>query len=221
MTITNYNTLLQAIRDEAEDDGQEFSTFLPTAVDLAEERLFRELDLGDLEVKASGTLSGATLTKPSRYGFTQYIYIIVDGVRSLLKKRRESYIQDYWPNPVLTGIPKYYADASETELVLAPTPNANYSYEIKFTQKPNKLSTTNATNYYVTNARDVLLAACMVEMCQFMKAWDQVPIWEQKYVQLRDTWNIQAMRKRTDATEVPNSPENANNTLKHVINSAS
>ena len=221
--ITTYATLVQALRDSAEDDGAEFLSFVPVAIDLAEERLFREFDLQDLETKESGSLvSGtATVTKPTGYSFAQFFYITVSGVRKQLTKRMESFIQDYWPTAADTGEPKYYADASNTEFVLAPTPDSTYAYEVKYLKKPTKLSSSVTTNYYTDNCPDALYYACMAEMARFMKAFSQIEAWEVKFKEARESWNIQAMRKRRDGNETPMSPENSNNTLRHSLETSS
>ena len=60
--ITNYSTLVQNIQDATETDGAEFIAYIPTAIALAEEKLFRELDLPELETVATGSLSSGTNT---------------------------------------------------------------------------------------------------------------------------------------------------------------
>ena len=69
--ITNYTTLVAAVQEVSENDGSEFLAYIPTAIGLAEELLFKELDLEDLETKATGSLSSnvSTLNKPSGYEY--------------------------------------------------------------------------------------------------------------------------------------------------------
>lgn len=220
-SISNYATLLQAIKDVAEDDGQEFVDYIPTAIDLAEEKLFRELDLPDLEDKAFGTLtpSSAALLKPTGYEYCEYLTIDVNGLKRNLKKKLESFVNDYWPDTTATGIPKYYTDANYIAFKIVPTPEVNYAYELKYTKKPTKINATNVpTNYYTENCTDLLFSACMIEMCKFMKAWSQVPIWEQTYVAQRESWNVQMMRMRRDGNHVPLAPAASGpNSIKQTI----
>jgi hypothetical protein len=219
--ITNYNTLIQAVKDLAEDDGQEFSDYLPTAIDLAEERLFRELELPDIEDKEFGTLTpnSAGLLKPTNYEFAAYFTIDVAGRKRNLLKRTESFVNDYWPDSTVTDVPKYYCDANSAAFKLAPTPESNYPYEIKYTKKPTKLSSTNATNYFTDSCKDLLFSATMLEMVKFMKSWSQIPVWEQTYNTQRESWNVQMMRFRRDENETPTVTASGPNTLKHTITS--
>ncbi len=216
--IVSYDTLLAAVQNTAEDDGLEFANYLPVAVDISEEFLFRDLELPDLETKLPGVLtaSSPTLPKPAGYKFANYLKIIVNGKNIFLKKRRDDYIQDFWPDPTQTDVPKYYSDSSATTLTLAPTPIQAWNYELKFSAKPDKLSLTNQTNYYTTNCEDLLYYAVMVEMAKFMKAWPQVQIWSQIYGAARDAWNVEAMRKRRDDGQVPDNMDGPD-TLKHTL----
>jgi hypothetical protein len=218
-SITTYATLVQAVIDNVEDDSTEFAAFIPTALDLAEERLFRELELQDLETKATGalTINDSTLAKPTGYKYANYFKITSGSSDIILDKKREDYVIDYWPNPVLADVPKYYADASSTLFRLAPTPNLAYTYVIKYTKQPTKLSTTNTTNYFVEQCKDALFYATMLEMATFMKAWSQVAVWQALYDGVRDTWNINSLRmKRDDGMQLknPNQPNDLKTAVK-------
>ncbi len=197
--INDYTALLAAVQNTAEDDGQEFANYMPIAVDLVEEFLFRDLELPDLEQKtppSTLTAGSPTLTKPAGYKFANYLKIVVDGKNIFLKRRRDDYIQDFWPDPTVTDVPRYYSDSAINTFTLAPTPVQAWNYELKFSSKPTKLSATNLTNYYTDNCEDLLYYAMMVEMAKFMKAWPQVQVWSQIYGAARDAWNVEAMRKR-------------------------
>ena len=211
-SITNYATLLQAVVDNVEDDSTEFAAFIPTAVDLCEERLFKELELQDLETKATGTLTinDNSLAKPTGYKYANYFKITSSGLDVILDKKREDYLLDYWPNPVLADVPKYYADATATTFRLAPTPSAAFTYSIKYTKQPTKLSVTNTTNYYLEQCKDCLFYGIMVEMATFMKAWSQVTVWQGLYTAARDTWNTNSIRIKRDDGMNLNSPVKPN-----------
>ena len=218
--ITTYATLLTAIQDTAEDDGAEFLSYIPTAIDLAEERLFKELELTDLETKATGalTINSVTLAKPTGYKYANYFKInnLTTGQDVILIKKREDYLVDYWPNTANADLPKYYADYSSTLFRVTPTPNLAYTYEIKYTKQPDKLSVTTTTNYYTDNCKDCLFASCMLEMSIFMKAWTQVQFWQNQFNAARDTWNLNAKRQRRDDGSQPLNPEGPN-TLESAI----
>lgn len=216
--ITSYNTLVAAVQAIAEDDGTEFIAYIPTAIDLAEELMFKELDLPDLMLKTNGTftVNSQFINKPANYEFGHYLKMTIANVDTFLKKRMEDYLIDYWPNIAQVDVPKYYADASSTQFRVAPTPNFAHAYELKYTAKPTKLSLSNQTNYYTQKCQNILFNAVMMEMAKFMKAWSQVAIFEKTYTTLRDDWNIEMFRKRRDDGTVPNGTDGPN-TLKHTI----
>lgn len=219
VAITNYDSLVQAIKDEAENDGLEFANFIPIAIDLAEERLFREIDLPELETKATGSLTNQvpTVTKPQGYEFAEHFVVSQGTSRQVLKKKKDSYIIDYWPNTLETGFPKYYGDSNQSTFVLAPTPGIGYTYEIRYTQKPIKLGVTNQTNYFVTHCKDALFFASMMEMAKFMKAWNQVQVFEQDYAKARESLLVEALRYRKDGEQHVRNPDNTTNSLANTI----
>lgn len=221
--ITNYTTLVENVIALLENDDTEFSAYIPTALALAEERLVRENDFSDLETKttAAVTANNPLITKPSGVNYVKYLNITVAGDKRILLKKTDDFIIDYWPNSTNTGVPKYYADESETQYLLAPTPDSAYTYEIKYVKAPGKLSTTNATNYFVSNCPDMLFKATIVEMVKFMKAWNQIQIFEADYQAARESWNLEQAMKRRDDTSTPQNPEGSQNTLKSTVQTTS
>lgn len=216
--IQSYSDLVNTIQNVSEDNGDEFTAYIPYAISLAEQRLNRELDLPDLEIPVTGTLTAQinTLPKPSGYRFANYFHIIANGKVTVLKKRREDYLNDYWPNPSLTSTPKYYADQSATTFQFAPIPDVSYQYRIKYTAEPNRLGVSTQTNYFTQRCVDILYAASMVEMTIFMKAWQQITVWETAYKELKDGWNLTMERSRKDDGETQHNPSNPLNTVENA-----
>jgi hypothetical protein len=210
--ITTYSTLVQACIDVSEDDSTEYASFLPAAVALAEDRLFKELELQDLEILHTGTctIGSPTMSKPTGYQYANYFKISTTSLIAFLEKKREDFLFDYWPDASVQGVPKYYADANATQFRMVPPPDLGYTCEIKYTKKPTKLSTSNETNYFTEQCSDILFFATMAIMAGFMKAWTQVTLWDGAYGQVRDTWNINAARKRRDDGREPNTPQQPN-----------
>jgi len=223
--ITNYTTLVQNLKDLAEDDGTEFAAYIPTAIDLAEERLIRECDLPELYESKFGNFTAGipTVPLPTDADYVTFFNItLASGDKKMLKRKTDDWLIDYWPDISDRDEPKYYSYEGKTfNLTVVPAPDIAYAYQIKFIKSPNKLSTSNATNYLVDNLPDVLFFASMVEMVKFQKAWSQLQIWQGEYVNARDTWNLLAGRQRRDDGNTPFNPEGGQNTIKHTSQSNS
>ena len=219
--VTTYATLVSNIQAVTEDDGVEFAAYIPTAISLAEDKLIRECDFVDLEEKDTGTLSVASgdVLKPSGFKYTHYFYITVGTTRRLLKRKTDDFLLDYWPDSSVLGIPKYYSDDTATTFSVVPTPDVAYTYEIKTTKAPTKLSASNTTNYFVTNIPDALFYASMIEQAKFMKAWSQVQLWEKSYIEARTSWNLEQARRRMDDGHNPQNPEGGQNNIKNTVES--
>jgi hypothetical protein len=219
LPVTSYDTLIAAVKAEAEDDGTEFEAFLPISIDAAEETLYKILDLPELEETQTGTVNANDpyLDKPEGYEMGSFFFIRNSTSSKILVKKLKTFILDYWPNPGETNVPKYYGDHTRTQFILAPTPESNYGYELRYSKKPTKLSVTNQTNYYTENCSDILFYATMVQMSLFMKAWTQVPQWEALLSASRDGWNIQASRYRRDDGDVPMANSAGPNSLKQAV----
>lgn len=222
--ITSYSTLVTAIQDAAENDGAEFLAYIPTAIDLAEQMMFKELDLPEFTTKVTGSLTSSNnkISKPTGYHHMRFFNITqANDAKKFLKKRNEDFLLDYWPNENVTGTPKYYSDSSDTEFILAPTPDSGYSYEMKYVKKPDSLTSSNTTNYYTTYCPDIIFYATMLQMSIFMKSEMGLDKWAKAYIASRDSWNNSNRRTRRDDGEVPNATNPSPNTVIHTSNTNS
>lgn len=221
--ITTYDGLIDAVQEINEDDNAEFEAYIPTAIKIAQERLMRECDFPDLEYEEVGalTVNSNTVSKPDDLKYIHWFRVNTGSSNVLLKRKQQDYIIDYWPNPALTGVPKYYSYNTESTLVIAPTPDTAYNYGIKYTGAPLPLGTSQQTNYFTANCPDILYSATLVEMAKFMKAWSQVETWELYFKNGKEGWNAQAARERRDNGEVPLNPTDGPNTIQHTLQTRS
>lgn len=221
MAIDSYSNLVQAIIDTAEDDSAEFQAYIPIAIDLAEERLLKELDFPELETTSVGQVTSGNpfLNKPTvRNHVLKNLFIFkTTGERVEIEKRLLSYCYDYWPNPTITGFPKYYCNSTDSQYQIVPTPSEAFNFEYRYQYYPPKLSPTQTSNYFLTNGcKEALFQACMVNMSRFMKHWTVIPVFEQAYQQAAMDWNSHAARQRRDESVAPQNIEGAPSTLKHT-----
>lgn len=184
--MSTYASLTQDIQDFAENDDSEFTDEIDGFILRSEEKIFREAPLLSVfRAENTGTLSAstATLTMPTGKRTIRSFSITVSSSEVFLQQRTDSYLQDMYPNSSTTGQPKYYAEKDASTLLLGPTPNSNYAYTIRAREQPTGLSSGNTTTWLSSNTEDVLLFACMVEACLFLKNSEAVAAWSAQYAQ--------------------------------------
>lgn len=215
--ITDYITLVQAVKDELEDDSSEFSNYIPVAVDLAEQRLTREIDTYGLVVTTTVTTSGGSniLPKPSGYRLPfQLVQRKEDNTLNTLIKVTDEFIVEYWPNPTsVSSVVKYYADDGLENFVLAPTPASAYDVRVKYLARPSVLDNDTLTNYYTEFMSDILFYATMEEMCRFSKNYELMSLYSQKYANAIQSINNEGRRSRRDDDRANFNPKGSQNNV--------
>jgi hypothetical protein len=212
---TTYDDLVTAVIAAAEDDSAEFAGYLPTAIGLAEDRVFKESDIDfSSEATLTTTITQSTLAKPTGHRITHNLYLTVSGSRRRLIKKTEDFLRQYWPSTSATDVPKYYADKDDLTWLLAPTPNGSYTVTAEVILKPTYLSDANQTNKLITLAPDALFYASMSAMCDWMQDPDAKQRWESDYNGAISFVNNEGRRARQDDNTHTNNPEGGRNTLK-------
>jgi hypothetical protein len=215
--LTTYNALVSAVVEALEDDSSEFAAYIPTAVDLAERRLEKEVDTDGMVVVTTitATASAYIIPKPSGFRFGRDLEALVSGQVLPLKKKVNSFIRDYWPNPTQTSvIPLYYADYDKDNFIIAPTPTSTTPLYLTAAIRPTRLSAGNQTNIFITEYPDALFYATMANLSEFAKMWDSKQVWEEKYHNAILGVAIEGKRSRKDDDSKPVDNPPGNNTLK-------
>ena len=168
-----YTTLTQSIKDWTENDESTFVAEIPFFVTNAEERIFKSIDLDYFRKNVSGTMTSSNkfLEKPSDYlASFSLSYVDSSSNNVFLLQKDVNFIQEYNPNPLTTGSPKYYASYDVDTFIVGPTPDSNYTVELHYFYRPASLTTDDSgTTWISTNASDALLYACLIEAYTFMK----------------------------------------------------
>ena len=218
-TIVDYNSLVSALQNATEDDGTEVLDYIPTAIQLAEERMTKEIDTFGLliNVNVSGSSMNRLITKPTDYRFAyNVIYRTSANSEEVpLRKRTQEFCRDYWPFANVSGAtPKYYADYSPTQFLIAPTPDADCIFTLSYGAKPASLSSNVSTNYFIDWFPDALFYCSMIELCRFQRNLESSGAYEQAYVNTMQGANNQGRRERRDSNIDPKNPEQAVNSFK-------
>lgn len=160
-----------------------FQTFLPGCIDYAEQRIYRELDLLQTQVtdnSATVSADDRNFSLPTSLGtfiVVDNINIITpvsadatDGTRQPLMPVSREFIDAVYPSGQdHTGVPLYWAMASQTEVILGPSPDADYVAEVIGTQRPTPLSSANSSTFLTAYLPDLFMAASMVFASGYMR----------------------------------------------------
>jgi hypothetical protein len=102
---------------------------------------------------------------------------VIDGSGNYeyLLNKDVNYIREIYPNPSTTGVPICYAlfsaSASDTTIIVAPTPAVSYNAELHYFYKPASLTAgaSSGTTWLSENAYDTLLYGTLAEAANWMK----------------------------------------------------
>jgi hypothetical protein len=206
-TSFTYATLVTALRDTTEDQGAEFLAYIPTAIQLAEDRVLRDLDLElfDTITALAFTATNPVVTKPTGAIATRTLhYTDVSGNFVLLEPRSWEFVKDYWPNATTTtASPKYFAEYSATQYYIAGTPSGTNVVTARCVVNPAGLTSIVTTTWLSQYMGDLLLKACLIESEQFLKADPRIPVWQADYAQrLAAATKILKPEDRVDYTPI-------------------
>ena len=211
------NTLTNLAPVPSGDPG--FTTDLPSIIDDAEQRLYRDLQLlNTVVVDSSSTLSTNTrsFNLPSALG----TYVVVEtinvitpagttnpdlGTRNPMTPVSRSVLDFLYPNSTASSVPGYFAMVTQGQITVGPWPDAAYTVEVLGTQRPAPLSASNVTTLLSVYFPDLLVAASMIRLEAFMKNYGATVddpkagvTWEQHYnALLGSAQTEEAMKKFT------------------------
>lgn len=188
MSLT-YSQLKDKIAAWTENDASEFSDQLDTIIDLAENRIYRECDLGVFRnednslVTVGGTRTVSYTSISPRPFVIRWLAIRPNAGTeyTVLDYKDDSYIQELWGFTGTNGVPRSYSVREDGTLLFGPTPDGVYNIRMAYTFKPPSIATS-TTSWLGNYAPDTLLFACLAEAYDFMKGEDQSRTrWEEKY----------------------------------------
>ena len=216
MTALTYDTYVTTIANllVVPSADTNFQQMLPSIINDAELRIYRDLDLLDTSTLSTTTLTAGNrnLTLPSVNGtpiVTTEINIITpvatqpdSGTRNALVPASTEMLNFLWPSVTGSTVPQYWAPFNQNFVLLGPWPDQAYVAEITHTIHPNQLSSTVTTTILSVLFPDVLVAASMVfasgYLQNFGKAADDPQMamtWEGHYKTLLESAQVEEARK--------------------------
>ena len=215
------------IRSYTEVDSTVFSgATLGRFIENAEYRINLDIPMDSAREEYQGTLAADvnTVRVPAGYMFVRGVEVFNStssrtGPATWLQKRDRTFINEYVGQLTgpeggstgqdTTGLPKYYAmfggatgltDTTSGNIIMAPTPDANYLINIHGNAMPTGLGTNTSGTYVSRYFPQGLLYATLVEAYGYLKGpTDMLTLYEQKYKQeLQKFASLQIGRRRRD-----------------------
>lgn len=179
--ITDYATLQTSIASFLH--RSDMTAIIKELIADAEFRIANELRIRAMEANYSEAISGGTVALPSGFLEWKHLYIDTTPVRKL-ERRDPEWIYTNYPTRSGTGTPLFFAQESNA-LIFGPYPNSAETVKGVYYKKLDALSDSNTTNWFITNAPDLLRYGALCEAAPYMQSDERIGVWEQKYNQVK------------------------------------
>lgn len=179
----NYNSYVIALQTLVVSQAPDvpFTNILPSAIDYAEQRIYRELNLLNTVQVDETTLLAAgdrTVEIPNTFIVVNNINVITpvgttgtDGTRVPLTPVSRDVLDLLWPSNAVAnrGVPSMFAMVTQWDIIVAPPPDAAYALEVVGTYRPEALSSSNQTTFLSERLPDLFMAASMIFMAMYQR----------------------------------------------------
>lgn len=205
----NWGEIKAAVRRYLENEEPTFLGNLSLFGRLAEEEIYRKVQFQVNKETATATLTPLDrfLTVPTD-AISIYSLAVTTPIYSYLLPKDEAFLNEAYPNPTVTGMPRFYAYRNETDLLLAPTPGDFYDVEMHYFKKPVSISyldlDTN-TNWLSENGENALIFGVILQGYIYEKGdQDVIGAYTKQFeTALSDLKTITEGRRKKDSYRTP------------------
>lgn len=202
----------------------EFVNILPSVINDAEQRMYRELDLLAtvfIDTSKFCTAGSRNITAPttgsnnSTWITTQEINVITPfgilnpdhGTRVQLIPTSQQFLNGVYGSNAKQGVPKFFAMVDNSNIVLGPWADKAYQCEFVGTIRPAPISESNPTTILSTYLPDAFLAASMVFASGYQRNFSAMSddpkmamSWEQTYGERMKSALVESCRQKFAAS---------------------
>ena len=200
MAIT-YASFLTQVRDYTEVDSNVLTdAIIQDFIRSVELDVAGKVDYDDLRKysTSSFTSGNRAASLPADCMVMTSVQVINGSDRTFLEKRDTSFISEYNGSGV-TGLPKYWANWDDFNIIVAPTPDSAYTVQINFIIDPPQFTSTNNT-FLSTYQESMLLHGVLAEAFRFLKGPDNLyNLYQTKYTEEVQNFALQQMGRRRRA----------------------
>lgn len=173
--VTDYATLVTTITDYLA--RSDLSTYVPNFLQNAQAKLYRGFRLRFMETALSGTTSSGVLALPSDYLELKYAYVNISP-KIFLERTTPELIYTTYRQINASGKPASIAREG-SNFIFGPLPDSDYAIAGIYYALPTLLSASNTSNWFITNAPDILIYSALLEAQPFLMNDKRIPVWQQ------------------------------------------
>lgn len=178
MALANYTELVSTI--ESYLARTDLTSIIPTFIQLAQERMTRDLRVREMLKVATTTATSqdGTVALPSDFLEMREIHFQGNPVYTLEYQSPDLFFRNGWTDT--SGEPFYYTIIND-QLQFAPIQAGDLTLQMLYYYKPTYISSTEATNLYITNFSDALLYASLAEAEPYLMNDARIQTWASMY----------------------------------------
>lgn len=180
--ITSYSDLKSSIANFLH--RTDLTSMIPEFIADAEARIYNDLRIRAMEAAYSEAIATGTVTLPTGFLEWKYLYVDDTSATKLIRKDAE-WIYTNYPTRSAGGKPKFFAREGET-LIFGPYPDSAYTIKGRYYKRLTALSDSNTTNWFITDAPDLLRFAALAEAEPYTSNDQRVALWEGKYQSIKN-----------------------------------
>lgn len=211
----NYAQFITALKNATNTDNAAFTQYIPTIIDQAEGKIYREPEfdfLSSVVTDGTGftTADNQQFILPRHFTILQDVNLISGNDRPPLTKISREALNALFPRRVSNApsdVPSKWAPLTDSIILLAPTPGSTIGIECVGTARPANLSADNTTPWLWTYLGDLAFAAAMI----YASAWQRnfgaqaddpkmAVSWDQTYDKIKAGVAVEEMRRKLQAT---------------------
>lgn len=180
MAITTFDELKTAVRNYLDRD--DLTNRIPEFISLAEDRAAKDLRIRAMETSSDITMTADTQTTALPTRFLGAIRLYIQNTTSDYRRMEYLTPANFWLRELsdATSIPKLYTIEGEN-FVWAPIPDQTYTAKLLYYQRFAALSSASDTNWFLSNARGVLLYGALLEAAPFLEDDTRALTWATFY----------------------------------------
>lgn len=176
MALATYSELVSTV--ESYLARTDLTSIIPTFVQLAQERMTRDLRTREMLKVATTTATDSTVELPTDFLEMREIHFQGNPPITLEYESPDKFFRDQLTTT--SGLPYYYTIIAY-ELQFAPAPDSSMTLQMLYYAKPTYISSTVSSNLYLANYSDALLYATLAEAEPYLMNDARIQTWATMY----------------------------------------